>query len=285
MAGTRRNVFLDMGANWANTLRLWRDVVADGREKPWEVYAFEASPLIQPYMEEFTDWLNGAGPKPNLTVPPAGSSANLKKYAERYGCTTSEDVFRECLWMKFQTPLAALKPNPALNSTALVRSRLADAGRPATRKHRYTFVPAAVAAADGSLQLGIVDANQMIRGGAVSTGDASREGVQMVVPMVNVVDWMIDNFREEDFVFLKLDAEGVEHQILSRFIDRGKFGLIDVLLMECHSFAGNCKALMGRVKDQARKVKTKVMTESRRFPGYDSCSTPDRYAPADPGAR
>ena len=65
-----RYVYVDMGANWANTLRLWHDM---GKAKPgshWEVYAFEASPLIQPFVESFTRYLNGAAAQPPLTVRP-----------------------------------------------------------------------------------------------------------------------------------------------------------------------------------------------------------------------
>ena len=66
-SGATRHVYVDMGANWANTLRLWHDM---GKAKPgshWEVYAFEASPLIQPYVENLTRHLNRKGPKPVLT--------------------------------------------------------------------------------------------------------------------------------------------------------------------------------------------------------------------------
>lgn len=275
----RRHVYVDMGANWANTLRLWRDV-AKGRSELWEVYAFEASPLIQPYVEEFVVWLNGGGPKPPLVIPPAGSSTHLKMYARMYGCSTTQ--FRECMWKKFKRPLATLKPNPALNSTALVTSRLAEAGHPATFKSRYTFVPAAVSSANGTLELGVVDADQMIRGGAISYGSGARAGVHMTVLMVDVVSWMISHFREDDFIFVKLDAEGAEHMILNTLIQRGKFNLIDVLLMECHGIAGNCNNLMTRVRNEAARTRTQVLTESSKYPGYDSFSAPNLYFPIEP---
>ena len=64
-------VYIDLGANWANTLRLFKDIPwRQGHQYsgPWEVYAFEASPLIQPFVERFTRYLNGAQDRPPLTV-------------------------------------------------------------------------------------------------------------------------------------------------------------------------------------------------------------------------
>ena len=59
--GVGRNVYIDLGANWANTLRLHEDIVRDynlrarlrtdseGVPRPFEVYAFEAAPHIATY--------------------------------------------------------------------------------------------------------------------------------------------------------------------------------------------------------------------------------------------
>ena len=66
-----RRVYIDAGANWANTLRLYRDelhklsrfpVKRSTSSQPWEIYAFEASPVIQPFVEDFVKHLNGLAP-------------------------------------------------------------------------------------------------------------------------------------------------------------------------------------------------------------------------------
>ena len=57
-----RRVFIDLGANWCNTLRLYEDLVDKETtlpDAPWEIFAFEASPLIAPYADRFVAWLNG----------------------------------------------------------------------------------------------------------------------------------------------------------------------------------------------------------------------------------
>ena len=48
-----RLVYLDLGVNWANTLRLYRDLGVCPPDDPrWEIYGFEASPLLHPYVDQ-----------------------------------------------------------------------------------------------------------------------------------------------------------------------------------------------------------------------------------------
>ena len=93
-----RRVYIDAGANWANTLRLYRDeldklsrfpVKLSASTQPWEIYAFEASPVIQPFVEDFVKHLNGLAPRPALLVPPIGSSRSHAQYSRMFNCTVS----------------------------------------------------------------------------------------------------------------------------------------------------------------------------------------------------
>ena len=178
-----RNVYVDVGANWANTLRLYHDVAEHFKlaphAAPWEVYAFEASPYIQPYVEAFVEHLNSGAAPPCLTVPPAGSTWTLAEYAYHYGCCAGSNAsnsweeysqrldgqhchfhccdtespsgtspgFAECMYNLFETPVNRLVSSPVLNDSTLVASRLEQAALPPTHlrrdEARYTFVPAA----------------------------------------------------------------------------------------------------------------------------------------------
>ena len=92
-----RLVYLDLGVNWANTLRLYRDLGRCSMESPrWEIYGFEAMPLMHKYIESFTNWLNGEGAKPAMVLPPAGSSADLLNFARKYGCTKAQRCLSQC---------------------------------------------------------------------------------------------------------------------------------------------------------------------------------------------
>jgi FkbM family methyltransferase len=250
------------------------------------VYAFEASPFIQPYVDKFVQYLNGDISQPLLTVPPAGSSEHLRKYAEKYGCCTPEmksrencKHFRECLWAAFKTPLAALnKFDPRLNSTELIRQRLDEAATP-SRSTRYTFVPAAVAAEDRIVHLGQMSAEQMIRGGAHSAGATAHSGKQVSVYGTDVATFLAKYFDDDDFVFVKMDVEGLEFRVLQKLMDMGKIKVIDKLEMECHDFAGDCKKLIASLKAAGIDL---GFEGEHGYRGFDSFSTPELYYPVDP---
>ena len=48
-----RHVYIDAGVNWCNTLELWRKVLEAQPfvDERWQIYGFEASPLIMPFAE------------------------------------------------------------------------------------------------------------------------------------------------------------------------------------------------------------------------------------------
>lgn len=273
MNRTARHVYVDMGANWANTLRLWQDMGIKGENSSWEVYAFEASPLIQPYVERFTQWLNGKGSKPELTVPPAGSSAELNQYAARCGCPTGDlDAMRQCMWKTFEAQLNRLAPDPALNSSTLIEARLAEAKVRSPEQNRYTFIPAAVGVKDTYVSLSETSAKQMIRGGAHSV-ESSTSTVR--VRAVDVVSWLKEHFLEEDYVFLKMDVECAEHDIIEALVTTGGWRLIDQLAWECHSGCGDC--VKTRRKLQVATGAEIIEEGQGGFHGYDSSSSPDKY--------
>jgi len=275
-----RRAYFDLGANWANTLRLYKDLANASQvdQHPWEVYAFEASPLIVPYVDKFVTFLNGHGPKPELLWPPAGSSEHLSKYAKRYGCSQTKgyDAMRECMWRTFKKPLSMMVPDESLMTNDVINSRMAQASLPPTdSKDRFVLVPAAAGASAGQLHLGHVDAEQMIRGGAI---DSVKTGKQLDVPIANFVSMLEDNFQEKDYVVVKMDVEGGEFPIIKALMEHNKIGLIDVLALECHSFAGDCKQLL----QQCGQLAGKVLVEGREYEGIDSDSLPEKYYPTDP---
>ena len=180
-----RKVYIDLGVNWCNTLRLHLDLTAalvqtngsigravsgwstqDGHD--WHVFGFEASPLIWSYADEFVKWLNGKRPdKPESCLPPAGSTVHLMNYATAYGCSAVNRTVvavRECMFHRLARPLAALRPATALNDTDLRASRLARA-QDCAAKPGFTLVPAAAGDADGFISL-YSPPRQLIRGGA-----------------------------------------------------------------------------------------------------------------------
>ena len=128
-----RRVYIDLGVNWCNTIMQYRKHEPRGghRYAPWEVFGFEASPLIQPYDEDLMAWLDGAiADKPVSCLPPTGSSRHLSQWAPLYGCPASPlEQMRTCLWARISPHLSALRPSARLNRSELIDQRLRRASQ------------------------------------------------------------------------------------------------------------------------------------------------------------
>ena len=189
------------GVNWANTARLFEDLGEEASSFTYEIYGFEASPLIAPFADAFFAWLNGDRvEEPESCLPRSGSTKDMARYAGAFGCGkeawlaakfqkhgnhTMHEVYnaklRACMFKAVELPLSRLRPDPGLNSSELIAERLGQASRQACHpavsepplnhkhspKHRYTFIPAAAGAQDGWLRL-YAPPHQLIRGGGTS---------------------------------------------------------------------------------------------------------------------
>lgn len=303
---SQRRVYMDMGANWANSLRLFKDMdFYNATTGPWEVYAFEASPIIKPYVDKFCAWLSGDGPKPPLTVPPSGSTMHMELLAPKYGCARAEKKeMRACMLQVFAEPISKLKPDPAMEAPSKVQERMASAAALAAHplglhdRDRFVFVPAAVGAKNGSITFSGTPSAMLYGGGRESdSGPISGAHITQETPVVDAVSWLVQNFREEDFVMVKMDIEGAEYELLQALLD-AQHDLIDVLYLECHPWfrspsarnLPSCPALIDRMK---KETKTAIVLEHTsmavgakhdRFKGWDSFSGPDKYYPEMPVA-
>eukprot|EP00928_Gymnodinium_smaydae_P045525 TRINITY_DN30342_c0_g1_i1.p1 TRINITY_DN30342_c0_g1~~TRINITY_DN30342_c0_g1_i1.p1 ORF type:complete len:191 (+),score=37.48 TRINITY_DN30342_c0_g1_i1:450-1022(+) len=188
-------------------------------------------------------------------------------------------MMRECMFQKFRKPLSKMKADESLMTEPLIRKKLAMARTPPLEKDRYVLIPAAAGSTNSTMHLGKVDAEQMIRGGAL---DNDYEGKQVDVPLVDVVSWLISNFHEDDYIVIKMDIEGGEFPILNALLDNGKTRLIDKIALECHPEVGNCPKLLARFE---AATKVAVLIEGKDYDGWDSYSSPDKYMPLNPDDR
>ena len=281
---------------------------------PYEVFGFEASPLIQPFAEQFFAWLNGErAEEPLSCLPRSGSTSHLNMFAPLYGCpvydcrpkegarlgreeqktrfreekqrATEKEDMRKCMWSKLSRQLAALHPDPQLNSSSLILRRLDRArlqcGIASSSKDQFTFIPAAAGSANNSAWLNFYGPpHQLIRGGSIAYANNSDVIVSVMqggdrnydfsVQTVDVADWIETSFLPRDHVILKMDVEGAEHGILKQMIQRHKMALIDVLSLECHGLASDCAALLRVVKKAAPSIT--IVTEGVQHQGFDKHS-------------
>lgn len=292
-----RQIYIDLGVNWANTLRLFETIAPQRSSRPWEIFGFEASPLIQPYADQFCSWLNGERDhRPNLCLPPAGSTRNLKMYSQQLGCARkSGSLMRACMFRRFDSQLRALRPNPHLNNTGEICKRLALGRIPlaqAATNSRYTLIPAAVSSQNGWLQIESPP-HALIRGGAHFAKTAeileysaastwfNREDYTYIVPSVDVATWIVQSFSQEDFLFLKVDIEGAEFGFLAKLVRLDGMRLVDVLSMECHenvlssrngrSIKQTCARLESRIRGAAANI---TILREKEHGGLDRYSSP-----------
>lgn len=253
-AGLRR-IYLDVGANWANSLRLWRDyeqplqrqLVDAARpfgalQKPWEVFAFEPMPEIQVYVELMVSFLNGEGVRPQMEFPP--QDGNIQGRDVEYDCVFPHwRQANKCLAWRFEpairrwhaTALSKLQSWGLRDSTFIDR-RLTSASHPSDSKMtRYTFLPAAVGGTDGTLNItdgSILDFDRCPECVFIGVGVIPSGSLQ--VRKVDIVGWILRSFRAEDFVLLKVDAEGAEWEFMPE-LARSAAHIVNVIIFECHA--------------------------------------------------
>jgi len=285
-----RNVYLDLGVNWCNTARSFVSLIQVARTRPnpgpWEVFGFEASPLIQPYAEACYASLSQGNPAPKMCLPRSGSSGILQRHARALGCV-GDGHWRSCTARVLAPMLEVLQPDPALSTPGEVERRLGRhydrATRPctSTAPPQYTLVPAAVGGANGTLEL-YSQRWQLVRGGARPPvrRDRLREPEQLLrVRVVDTAAWLARSFRADDMVVLKIDVEGGEWPFFARLAQLGATHLIDVLAMECHASPGrDCAALIART--QALAPGLVVLNEGG--PGVGNYSDFDEPAQLEP---
>ena len=295
--GCRRRIYMDLGANWANTLRLHYQLQkhlkpslltsAQGSSNctyNWEIYSFEASPVMQPFDEAFVKHLNGQGVRPKVTVPPVGGSLHMLPYARHFGCPATHShaqypLMFECIFRTFKQQYQALAVDPMLNDSSLIRRRLDEAATPNVGlRDRYTFVPAAVGAAPGVLDL------QWPAGVLRQLADVPRPpGVpeSMRVQVIDWVAWLKQHFRRADVVVVKMDVEGAEHPILRRMMEDSSIELLDVLGMECHGLRRTCPKLTQDLLSRGVRL-IQEASYSVNGMGIDEFSQPKDLMPEDP---
>lgn len=260
-----RHVYLDLGANWADTIGGYTRLVAHDERmtgvrgaKNWEVYSFEASPFLMPFVDAKARWLNGASAdRPVACVPPVGSTADLEYFwhdvvsPENRNATChrlNSKTAYNCMMRAFGHAYRDLtrRANSTLLSAAVVDARLDEAGVPqphdATRV-RYTFVPAAVGGRNGTLSSRAISTfglDPYVR-------ERERERVAPLpdVQVVDVAGWMKRHFTTSDFVLAKVDIEGIEFDFFAALARLGALSLLDGLTYECHKVPGqDCMKLV-----------------------------------------
>lgn len=258
-----RNVYIDGGANWCNTLHDYIELAPERRSQAWHTVAFEAMPRIAPHVERCFDALRNGAALPQPPIPPTGSTRDLFSVAATYGCGlaalgyqnssklslrkyVSKGGMLDCMLKKLSNELRSLKPDKHLQSEEVIEERLPILSGSPCSGTTYTFIPAAIGHQSGTLRIWEGDAGLLIGGRT----PPQYPSVKRTVKRIDFPSWLNQSVTEEDFVVLKLDVEGAEHAILLEMIRSGIIKKVDVLKWECHFIGGlhRCWRLRDRLK-------------------------------------
>ena len=247
-----RNVYLDLGASWCNTMQLYDEIEETrARAGPWLVAALEASPLIAPHVARCAAALTEGLPLPESPVPPTGSSDHLYRFVRDHPTLrqcwrrTHQEFNREGKLCVMQHPevvanMSRLAADPSLATRGAVHDAMSQT---AACPERSTFVAvnAAADAADGEVRMQGGNPEQLILGGSKPRGSGGTYPITQrnrtatfTIQSVDVVRWIRHSVRPQDFLFLKMDIEGFEHKLVPALVAANVTRLVDVLVWECH---------------------------------------------------
>jgi hypothetical protein len=276
-----RRVYLDLGANWADTIDSYSRLGGTRAHREatnWEVYAFEASPFLMPFLDSVATWRNAAHAEeepPQPCVPPVGSTSDLMSFAGDVLDPTrpSGDPLRSCrrpyaksafscMMSAFAKAYRWLVSGRSAHLAAILlhpdtlRARLDEASTPhdsLAARPRFTFVPAAVGGRQGGLNASSIGTfgievwmRELRRAGLASTLPA--------VPVIDVAGWLASHFDEGDYIVAKVDVEGAESPLFDSLARRHALGLIDVLAYECHASNTACGAQLQSLRSRGVNV-------------------------------
>jgi FkbM family methyltransferase len=283
-----RRVYIDLGTAWGDTMDLFCRGLAHHQHRNatnWEVYGFEAAPLLMPYVDQLVQWKNRAPgvSHPVTCKPPVGSSKDLMRFATLVGCRRAwSSKVKFCMERVFRNAMRDVRPNLSLLSVSTVNERLSMAfARPGATDRttpcregsggaRFTFIPAAVGARNGTMRF---SAHGVVAGSGVSNGISKSSQSHMASSAgstlgkelvdVHVVDlswWLATHFAVDDYVVIKMDVEGTEFNLIPELARQGTLHLIDVLALECHGWGGSCRDLLSAVNRTDAGVKVVLGT-------------------------
>jgi FkbM family methyltransferase len=175
---------------------------------------------------------------PSELVPGAGvwilpllllvSSAPACKPAPRYvlidgGAHIGETVLafeKSKLFAKHPWQVVSFEPNPVLVSQIPKRPYL-------------TVLNQAIWHTDGIIDFQF-SPQDTLGGSAMATVVPAPDMKSIKVPAVDLGRWLLQNYRGEDVVYLKLDIEGAEYPVLHKMLRDGSMTYVDKLYVEFH---------------------------------------------------
>ena len=213
------------------------------------------------FIENTTQYLNNdTKEKPSLPFPVTGSKFEAAAKSLKYGCTHPHlnkhhgkiqqivrnnqkirDYLYNCLVKKINLKNMKL---PILSvDKRMIETRMQVASHwNILSKSRYTLIPAAAGTYNGTIKVAHSTPESIFRG--MFEKPNNKQYYSSFV--MDFVSWLQLHFKESDYIFLKMDIEGGEYDLIPEMVRSGAMKLIDKFAWECHHNAKsnlNCKEL------------------------------------------
>lgn len=238
-----RNIYLDLGAFNGDTLQMYQLNNVQDRaypETPWEVFAFEACPLLAHNVQMTVDKLNGESQFSPLTYNDVRGMQKAVEYAYKF--KTSFDFRLEKLFKKYEALLVARKSTKGSFQELLDRNLedvlrdLYEVNAPENNQIKTCFrsFPVGVGIEDSYMFMNWAYSNYMNGGGNVLDIDYGIPSHVFRVPIIKLSRWIKDKFSKEDYIYIKMDIEGMEFLLLQDLISEGCLDYIKEMDVEWH---------------------------------------------------
>jgi FkbM family methyltransferase len=206
----------------------------------FEIYAFEACPLLAHATQLRCDVLNNE--VVDLPVEFSefrGMSEYVNKcYLENLPWNTRLSKYFKYYERSLINKISSKGSFSSLLSftTAEVKNKLNIANInnfECTRDYFFLF-PFAVGAENSFIQMTWYESNYMNGGGNILGLNYGKPTHYFEVPVIRLADWIRNSFDKNDFIYIKMDIEGMEFQVLEDLINSNCLEYINEMDIEWH---------------------------------------------------
>jgi hypothetical protein len=238
----KRNIYLDLGAFMGDTLNMFEVMGVERRahkNTPWEIYAFEACPLLAHQTQLVVDKLNGLSldePVSFREVPRMHNHVLLAyeknfPWSRRLGFYFEQ--FEKILVRRISTK--GTYKNILESSIDKVREQMLIARAPIEdTRNRYMSFAAGVGPEDSFFEMKWHLSNYMNGGGNICGIDYGTPRHVFQIPVINLSNWIKNSFTKEDYIYVKMDIEGMEFSLVETLYLSGALDYIKEMDVEWH---------------------------------------------------
>ena len=232
---TSRKIYIDGGANLANSLFMIEEATNAPTIGSWEVFAFEASEELAVYTNVVAWHLNNGK---SLTEARKVVHWNDTVDGCVRKCYTEAQPFEQCEALVADWHHQVIEPLIHDSPSKISRSSpILDGCGVAKGRHTFNVLNYAMCGNREEQLPFQFSLSNYVNGGSNGMRINTHSGKyrEYSVPCIRLAKWIIQNFKTTDYIVLKLDIEGAEYSVINDLLYTGGLQYIDEIFVEWHS--------------------------------------------------